>query len=566
MSLDLSGTLFDGWSQGDIRAMAELCRRDHLTFTRLMFAAREKSPFLVGPHHEVMCKTLDRVVSGEIKRLIINVPPGYTKTETAVIAFVARGFAVNPNSRFLHASYSEQLVNQNSTSIRDTVQLPEYQAMYPMAFRVDTNAKGLWRTSEGGMFKASPAGGAITGFRAGYMTPGFSGALIIDDPLKPDDASSDVTREFINQRYMNTFRSRLAHEDVPIVVIMQRVHGNDFSAHLLQGAGGEKWHHLVLPIVIDNARGYPAEYTHGIPIDHGLADGPLWLAKHTIKQIDVLRRDALTFAAQYMQDPGAGENPMFAPQFMRPFEVRPRTLNIAIMVDSARSVNKRSDRTAMAVIGIDANNNKYLLDGYCHRMKLSERWESLKNLYQKWSKAIGVQGVFVGYEKFNAEADLDFIHERQEVEGVRFPIEPLTYARSGSSAKEYRIQRLQPDFEHGRFYMPATIYRRDQGGDCFWRGQENGVEYWRSRGITSAQRRMEESGEGWRNASPIKRVDETGQLYDLSEVLMSELKAFPHAAHDDLSDCVSRIYDIDANPVNKGERDAVEHVNESIDV
>lgn len=561
----LAGTLFEGWTQGDINAMARICEKDHLSFSRLMFAAREGAEFLVGPHHKVLCDALDLVITGKSKRLLINVPPGYTKTELAVIAFVARGYAINPRSRFIHASYSQDLVNQNSSSIRDVVGLEEYQAMWDLFFRMDANAKGLWRTNKGGTFKASPAGGSITGFRAGLMEPGFTGALIVDDPLKPDDANSDVERKKVNGRATNTFRSRLAHEDVPIVVIMQRIHGDDFSNHLLTGGSGDIWDHLLLSVVIDNARQYPAEFTHGRPIKHGLPDGPLWAEKHDLSQIDVLRTDGRTYASQYMQDPTSGEDPTFPAEHMRSYEIRPRTLNVAILVDSARTVSQRSDRTAMAVIGVDANRNKYLLDGYCHRMRLSERWDNLKNLYQKWSVAVGVEQVTVGYEKFNAEADLDHIHERQEIESIRFPIDELTYARSGSSAKEDRIQRLEPDFLQGRFYLPATIHRRESGGDCYWRGSAAGIEYWKVRGPTSAQRKVQESGEGWRVADPIKRRDETGQMYDVTDTLIKELRAFPHAAHDDMSDCASRIYDLEFAPVDRRERNQVEALNDRID-
>ncbi len=125
-------------------------------------------------------------MGGEITRLIINIPPGFTKTQMCVVDFVARGLAINPRARFIHASYSEALVQENSLAIRDTVTSEDYQALWPLELRKDAKAKGLWKTREGGGILARPSGGSITGFRAGRMEPGFSGALIIDDPLKPD--------------------------------------------------------------------------------------------------------------------------------------------------------------------------------------------------------------------------------------------------------------------------------------------------------------------------------------------------------------------------------------------
>ncbi|MGI9463533.1 MAG: hypothetical protein ACR2OM_06315, partial [Aestuariivirgaceae bacterium] len=234
-----------------------LCETSHLYFTRLFFKEREGSHFRLGRHHRVMARAIEDVIAGDISRLIINVPPGYTKTEMAVISLVARGLALNPKARFIHASYSDRLVQDNSGRIKDCINLEAYQAMWPRRFRADARAKGLWKTAEGGGLLAAAAGGSITGFRAGTMDRGFTGALIIDDPVKPDDARSVSARARVNDRYHTTFRSRLAREDTPIIVIMQRLHVDDFCGFLLKGGAGEVWHHLMLPVEIDTGAGYP---------------------------------------------------------------------------------------------------------------------------------------------------------------------------------------------------------------------------------------------------------------------------------------------------------------------
>ena len=116
---------------------------------------------------------------------------------------------------------------------------------------------------------AAPAGGQITGFRAGRMEPGFTGAFVIDDPVKPDDAYSSVKRQAINNRFNNTMRSRLAVETVPMIVIMQRIHEEDLSGYLLKGGSGDYWHHLLIPTLLTEEiinRPYPKEYSHGKPI------------------------------------------------------------------------------------------------------------------------------------------------------------------------------------------------------------------------------------------------------------------------------------------------------------
>jgi len=554
--------LLKDFTPAECAVVREVLLRDHLEFSKFFYRAVTNAPMLVGRHHALMGSALDKVISGEIKHLIISVPPRYTKTIFAVVMLVARGMAINPRSKFIHLSYAQDLVMKNSADTKDVIASPEYQALWPMALRSDSSGKALWETDKGGEFRATSAGGQVTGFGAGLMEEGFTGALIVDDALKPDDASSETKREFINERFTSTIRSRRADENTPMIVIMQRVHNNDLAGYLLRGGSGDHWHHLNLPVLIDEDYTYPTEYTHGIEIGHNLEPGPLWEAKHSLSQIDVLRRDGKTFASQYMQDPRLSMNPAFPMSAFNSYEVRPRTLTIAILVDPSEGASKTSDRTAMAVIGIDAGGNKYLLDGYCHRMSLSERWTALKTLHQRWQRAPGVAYVAVGYEKYGMQSDLAYIRERQEIEGAHFPIEEINWPRSGGHAKEDRIQRLEPDFKGSRFFLPAVIWRQEEGGECYWSAEDHGISYTRSRGPTSAMRRVTDGGEAWRVAQAIKRRDENGQLYDITQTLINELKDFPNASHDDFSDAASRVYDLTIQSVSNKEMNEAAALNE----
>lgn len=279
------------------------CEEDGLYFARYFFKQRMGSKMIIAPHHQVIQQTLDRVVSGEITRLIINVPPGYTKTELATINMIGRGLALNNRARFMHLSYSHNLALLNSSTARGMVKSAAYQAMWPMELRDDADSKAMWWTEHGGGVYASSAAGQVTGFRAGHMEPGWQGALIIDDPVKPDDAYSETIRDGVNNRFNETIKSRLAIETTPMVVIMQRIHYHDLSGYLLRGGSGEKWHHLNLPVIIDNSLPYPEENTHGIPIEHGLPDGWLWPFKHNESHRVALFSHRRTAEAQYMQRP-----------------------------------------------------------------------------------------------------------------------------------------------------------------------------------------------------------------------------------------------------------------------
>ena len=140
---------------------------------------------------KAICDALQRVMDGEITRLIINVPPGYGKTLSSVWAFVSKGFVVNQRSRFIHLSFSQELVLDNSSKIKEILLSEEFQHFNPLSLRNDTKAKGLWRTDQGGGVRAVQMGGTVTGFRAGQMGEGFSGALIIDDAA---ELSNDIRK------------------------------------------------------------------------------------------------------------------------------------------------------------------------------------------------------------------------------------------------------------------------------------------------------------------------------------------------------------------------------------
>lgn len=344
-----------------------------LDFARWYFPEREGMEFIEGPHHPVMGNALDKALRGEITRLIITVPPGYTKTEMAVVNFMAKGFQINPASRFIHATFSDDLARENSDKVRGLIGLEGFQSVQTVGIRADSNAKDRWKTTAGGGLLAKAAGGPITGFRAGYMDKTkFTGALVIDDPLKPDDAFSPTKRKTVNQRATNTFRSRLAHDGVPIIVIMQRLHGDDFVGHLLSGGSGEKWHHLNLSVVVNGDDEYPPEWAYGIPIDHGLPDGPLWAEKHSAQEIEILKADTYTFASQYMQRPVSVEGALFDMAGFKWYTELPPINHYRMFADTAQKTGERNDYSVIQLWGKAEGdgNGIYLVD------QVRGKWES----------------------------------------------------------------------------------------------------------------------------------------------------------------------------------------------
>jgi len=228
-------------------------------------------------------------------------------------------------------------------------------------------------------------------------------------------------------------------------------------------------------------------------------------------------------AAQQLQNPAAGSEASFQKEWLRFADVRPATLNVYILCDPASSRKKRSDRTAIAVIGVDAGMNKWLLDGYCHKMGLSERWTAIKYLRKVWMAMPGVQSVKVGYERYGSTSDLEYFEEQMQRDREAFEIMELAWPREGPGAKDDRIQRLEPDFKNGRFWLAAV-----------------------SDGETSNQAKMREAGQSFRIFKPVKRRDENGNLYSLNKVFIQEFLTHPFSQRDDFIDAASRIHDIGA--------------------
>ncbi len=283
------------------------CGRDLLEFTKVMYWHKSFGrSYIANEHHRAICDALHDVVFGKTKRLIINVAPRYGKTELVSKMFIAWGFAHNPASRFVHLSYSDDLVMDNSREINEMVRSDYYRSMFPWVDVTDTGAK-LWRTSQGGGMYAASTGGQVTGFGAGLteddildeMTAtsrGFAGAIVIDDPLKPDDALSDVTREKVNARFDNTIRSRVNSRNTPIIIIMQRLHEKDLCGYLLANEPNE-WEVLSLPCLTYDEQGEP----------HAL-----WELKHNVADLLHLQEvNSYVFETQYQQNPKPREGLMY---------------------------------------------------------------------------------------------------------------------------------------------------------------------------------------------------------------------------------------------------------------
>jgi predicted phage terminase large subunit-like protein len=287
------------------RAYRSLSMADLYWFTRWMFVNRRGYTWQQAAHHRTVCDALTRVFRGECKRLIINIPPRYSKTEI-VKNFVGWALGHYPDCEFIYTSYSGRLAAASSWDVRGLVQEPEFQAIFPaVQLRDDSKAKDEWRTTAGGIVYAVGSEGTITGYGAGKLRPGFGGALLIDDPHKADEARSDTMRQNVIDWFQNTFESRKNSPDTPIILIMQRLHESDLAGWLLAGGNGEKWEHVCLPALQED----------------GTA---LWPEKHSVEELRRMEAASpYTFAGQYQQRPAPAEGGIFKPDQIQVIDALP---------------------------------------------------------------------------------------------------------------------------------------------------------------------------------------------------------------------------------------------------
>jgi hypothetical protein len=144
-----------------------------------------------------------------------------------------------------------------------------------------------------------------------------------------------------------------------------------------------------------------------------------------------LRDQGMAYYSQMLLNPAAGENRIFLPQWFKSYEIRPEKVHIYILGDPSMGRTERSDNTAFAVWAVDSRDNRFLVDGARHKMDLSQRWETLRNLYKKWSVALGVEVIRVGYERYGLQSDLEHFEMMQRLENVPFPIEEVRECPTG---------------------------------------------------------------------------------------------------------------------------------------
>jgi len=341
---------------------AKLAQDDFYFFVRWMFLRMRGSHWRRAPHHPMICAALMRVFRGECTRLIVNLPPRYSKTELVVVMFIAWCIGKAPDSEFIHASYAGTLASANSGKVLQVIQHEAYAEVFPEV-ELANDAKSHWRTTDGGQMFTTGTGGSMTGFGAGKDRPGFGGAIILDDPHKADEAKSKPIREGVIDWYQNTVESRgnAAGRATPQIVVMQRLHQQDLAGWLLEGGNGETWEHLCLPALRPD----------------GTA---LWPEKHTAEQLRSMQTAApYHFSGQYQQRPSPAEGGFFKPDRLVPVKAIPAGVAIRWCRGWDLGATTTGDWTAGPKLGALADGRFIIADVRRVREAPDERDAVLRN-------------------------------------------------------------------------------------------------------------------------------------------------------------------------------------------
>jgi predicted phage terminase large subunit-like protein len=398
--------------------------------------------FKPARHHRLLIEKLEAVERGEIKRLMVFMPPGSAKSTYGSVLFPSWYLGRNKHKSVIAASHNGELAERFGRKVRNYVGGAEFSAVFGFGLAEDSKAAARWETTQGGEYFAVGVGGSVTGRRADLG--------IIDDPVKSrEEADSETIREKVWEWYKADFYTRLK-PGAGIVLIQTRWHEDDLAGKLLQDAkeGGEQWEIVSLPM--------EAEDNDALGREPGELLWPEWFTPEMIAQA---KRDPRNWLALYQQRPRPDGGGVFKREWVMYYEGAPLDaaggLNKYLLVDAANAKRATNDYTSMWVIGLGTDGNYYVLDMIRDRLNLSERAAMVMRLHRKWKPKE------VRYERYGMMADVQHIKHLQGEQNYRFEIVEV----AGQTPKNDRIKRLVPLFEAKRVWFPVTLSKTDASGD-----------------------------------------------------------------------------------------------------
>lgn len=334
-------------------------------------------------HIDILADMLEKCASGEINRLIINLPPRSLKSICASVAFPAWLLGHYPDKRIIAVSYAEGLANKHARDCRAIMETDWYKDTFRNT-RINPHkrSESEFETTKNGCRISTSIGGVLTG-RGGSM-------IIIDDPLKPQDALSDVKRKGCNQWFDNTLFSRLDNKETGcIIIVMQRVHMDDLVDYVQRN---EDWTLLNMPAIADEKEVYKLSNGKTHMREVGDILNPALESKATLDKVKA-NLGVYNFSAQYQQKPVLVSGNVINWNWFRFYDVLPekeRFKRIIQSWDTAMTTHDGSDYSACVTI-VQIDQQYYILNVF--REKLD--FPSLKRKVYEMQEDFGADSVII---------------------------------------------------------------------------------------------------------------------------------------------------------------------------
>ena len=410
------------------------CQNDFLAYVEHMWPE-----FICGRHHKIFADKLNKVASGEIKRLIVNMPPRHTKSEFASTFFPSFIMGKKPKMKIIQTTHTGELAVRFGRKVRNLMDQKEYKDVFPeVKLQADNKSAGRWETNKGGEYFAAGVGGAVTGRGADL--------LIIDDPHSEQDAMSPNALESAWEWYTSGPRQRLQPGGA-IVLVMTRWSAIDLTAKLLDSQKeplADQWEMIEFPAIFPET------------------DNPLWPEFWPKDELLKVKSSipGIKWNAQWMQNPTAEEGAIIKREWWKRWkhESIPSIKYIMQSYDTAFSKNQSADFSAISTWGVfkpseDEPECLILLDAQKGRWDFPELKEIAMREYTYWE-----------CDMVLIEAKASGTPLTQELRRMGIPV--VNYSPTRGHDKHSRMHSVAPIFESGMVYAPEKAFAEDMIEEC----------------------------------------------------------------------------------------------------
>ncbi len=412
----------------------DACKNNFLNFVSVLWPE-----FIVGEHHETIAKKLEKIATGELKRLIINMPPRHTKSEFASYLFPAWMIGKNPAMKIIQATHTTELAIGFGRKVKNLIEREEYSEIFPETkLAVDSKASGRWDTNRGGMYYAVGVGSNLAG-RGGDL-------IIIDDPHSEQTAMSNTGFEDAWDWYTGGPRQRLQPGGA-IVLVQTRWSEKDMTGQLIRAqakdSNADQWEIVELPAIMPSGK-------------------PCWPEYWPLKDLAAVQASIppSKWNAQYQQQPTGEDNAILKREWWRVWEKEsvPQLQYVIQSYDTAFSKRETADYSAITTWGVfypeeGAAPNLILLDAQKGRWEFPE----LKNIAMEQYKFWEPETVII-------EAKASGLPLTHELRNIGIPVVNFTPSRGND--KVSRVHAISPLFESGMIWFPEKRWAEEVIEEC----------------------------------------------------------------------------------------------------